>query len=186
MQITIQLNKMNDKFKKAASLVEVLIILAVISTTVIASTTIAVNSQRTLIENERTQTANGVLIQALEIIKSPAQIAVVNPDFFPNTPSYYRLTQSEDRYVLASVDDRAFIDDCTVNSTFQVSSRLVQEPVNFPLCIMVEITSQPAPRDTAFDTDTFYEIRVQLLYQQRSELQQTILQGIRYEEFITI
>ena len=56
---------------KAATLIEVLIVLGVISTTMIVAVSLIINSLYELRNNETQDAANGIMIQALEIAKSP-------------------------------------------------------------------------------------------------------------------
>ncbi|BCX13863.1 MAG: hypothetical protein KatS3mg085_395 [Candidatus Dojkabacteria bacterium] len=174
----IKLKIKNQKLKKASSLVEVLIILSIISTTVIASTTIAVNSQKSLIRNEREEVVNASIIAGLEIVKSPTNVLVLGDPINPGSSKVYRLTKqtNPDRYVLEERSEE--LQNCTNNSPFQVSIDNLGQEVNFPLCLSVTITRQQGQES--------YLVTVKAVYQNASTQDTKTLIGYRNDEFTFI
>lgn len=164
--------------KKASSLVEVLIILAIISTSIVASTSLAVNSQKKIIENQREDTANGLLIQALEVAKSPSQILLDEPiDFVADRTYYFRFTQKNQRLLLSQSDTS--LTSCDTGSSYQVETFGDKSDINFPLCMGVEVTYVQPVRQNK----DFYEINVRVIYQQAKEYKFLNLKGVRSESF---
>jgi hypothetical protein len=166
----------NSQIRKASSLVEVLIILGIISTAVIASTTIAINSQKTLIKNEREEVVNASMLKALEITKSPSDIRIVGSVINSGSEKNYRLTKqiTPERFVLEErIEDLV---NCSPNSPFQVSIDVVQEGVNFPLCLSVSILKEQVSGK--------YKITVKAVYDNSEGQTTKILVGYRNEEFL--
>lgn len=170
------------KVKKATSLVEVLIILAIISTTIVASTTLAVNSQRAVLENQREDTANGVLVQALEVAKSPVDIKLGSQvDFLPLNTYSFRFTRDSRTgdLVLAEVP-RQQLTTCSEGSIFQVETFFAQDEIEFPLCLAVEVEMIDPPGREA---ESYFEITTRVVYQQGDETRFFSLVGFRNEAF---
>lgn len=164
--------------KKASSLVEVLVILAIISTSIVASTSLAVNSQKKVIENQREDTANGILVQALEVSKSPSLISLGEEiDFVADRTYYFRFTEENQRLVLAQAPTA--LTSCEQGSLYQVETFGNTEEINFPMCIGVEVKYIQPLRSTK----AYYELTVRAIFQQGKQLRFLVLKGVRSEAF---
>lgn len=62
----------------ALGLVEVLVVLAIVGTTMVAAMQLATNSFVSIRDNQITDVATGILIQGLEIAKSPQDVRLTN------------------------------------------------------------------------------------------------------------
>lgn len=164
--------------KKGTSLAEVLIILAIISTTVIASTTLVVQSLATIRNNETEDTANGLMVKALEIAKSPAQVYVTDTSFVnavTGQPYFFSIQNQNDQYLLRR--ESSDISTCQVNSPYAVDLYPDGSEVSFLACLVVGITRLQSLNQT------IYEINSKVIYNLEGETRITNVTGYRKDEF---
>lgn len=72
------MNKPSTKKLSALGLVEVLVVLAIVGLTMVGSMQLTTGAFRSIRENEITDMANGIMVQSLEIIKSPQPILILD------------------------------------------------------------------------------------------------------------
>jgi type II secretory pathway pseudopilin PulG len=73
------------KSKKAASLIEIIIVLAIVSFTIIASISLVARTRIEIRNNEIEDKANEVLLKALEALKAPTRVVILNDETLPQT-----------------------------------------------------------------------------------------------------
>ncbi len=74
----------------AFGLLEIIIVLAIVAITMIAATQAALVAQRAIKKNEIGDLANGLMIQALEVAKSPTDVRLANVSL-PNVDGSYAM-----------------------------------------------------------------------------------------------
>ncbi|MFS8130891.1 MAG: hypothetical protein ACMG57_02840 [Candidatus Dojkabacteria bacterium] len=132
---------------KATSLVEVLIVLAIISSTILGSMLLVSNSFVVVRQNQTEDYVNGLVVNAMEIIKSPSNISVTDNSFVTTqnpTPVYFKLTRiNGSAYLEKTQDDQ--ITTCTAGSQYIISAASLSDTSN---------TTAGATDTTAGATDT--------------------------------
>ncbi len=168
-----------QKKKKATSLAEVLIILAIISTTVIASTTLVVKALATIKNNEIEDTANGVMVKALEIAKSPADIYVSDTSLV-NTVNgqvyFFSIQNQNNQYTLRRESSTA--NSCDSQSPYITDLTQGSQAQNINVCLVIEIT----PQNTL--DQSIYAITSKIVYQLEGETIINSVTGYRKDSFI--
>jgi len=96
------MSQQNKVLKKASSLIEVIIVLAIVSFTIIASMALVAKTRLEIKNNELQDNANEVLLKALEALKSPSKVVLVNsPALTGAGPYYFALKEDQSgNYVL--------------------------------------------------------------------------------------
>lgn len=171
-------------YKKAASLTEVMIVLGVISTVMVASVTIMINSMVRIRINEIEDAANSAMILALEITKSPANVRynvdVDDSGLFPyDIPQYFSISNLEGNNMLIYRPGHGVMTACngTLLDRYDVSFLLPEDiSQNSVICIQVEVTPRRGINDTRI-----YEIVVRAIYEiPGGEVRSNVIQGFRY------
>lgn len=167
------------KKKRATSLAEVMIILAIISTTVVASTTLVVKSLATIKNNEIEDTANGVMIKALEIAKSPADVYVSDTSFV-NAASgqvyFFSIQNQNNQYTLRRESGTA--STCDSQGPFKTNLFTQTTTQNINICLVIEITPQTTLNQR------IYEIAAKVVYQLEGETIINSVTGYRKDDFV--
>ncbi len=91
------------KNKKATSLLEVIVVLAIISLTIVSSVSLVAKTRIQIKNNELTDQINGQVVKALEILKSPSDILISNDTNLTGTdiPYYFNLSNpTQGTYIL--------------------------------------------------------------------------------------
>lgn len=68
----------NNKYKNGASLIEVIVVLAIVSFTIIASMALVARSRVEIRNNEIQDISNGLLLRIVEALKAPVKVEVVS------------------------------------------------------------------------------------------------------------
>ena len=165
--------------KKAASLAEVMIVLGIISTTLVASVSILINSLSRTKVNEIEDAANAVMIQALEVAKSPAQnVSVSSTSFAPNQRGEvysFKLNKSIDGENVLEEIRQPSTEGCNSQSPYYVTpdnrTDVTQE---IDLCLQITVENI---------SNQVYEIVSTVTYQIPNEEKQNTIKGYRYGEF---
>lgn len=179
---------------KATSLVEVLVVMGIIATTIIGSMVLVAGSLVTVRNNQTEDYVNGILINAIEVSKSPSNL-FVNDDSFLQTGgssvSYFRFTNDGTNAILQRTFD-GDLTQCGDQSQYLITNRILdvvpipgaaptqqQEEnvlfVNPTVCLQVQITPQPVTQS--------YLMRIKSVYQVQGETFTTTVQSQRYESF---
>lgn len=169
---------------QASSLAEVLIVLGIISTTIIASTSLVINSLVTVRENEISDAANGLLVQTVEIIKSPSNIYVSDNIFTSGSVGqtyYFRLKEGSNSSAsfLEYISGGSPINTCTASSPYYKSLNL-NNNTSVNSCLQIQIKPVKA------NTKVNYEITALIVYNIRSDTQIRYLRAYRTESFIEV
>ncbi len=169
--------------KKASSLAEVMIVLGIISTAMVASISIMVNSLIRIRVNDIEDSANTILIQALEIAKSPTQLRV-NADLstIPYDSSVFLALGDNDRLQIQrghSVQGNLINPDCNTSSVYNVNDLLPEDvSASSQICIQLEVT-----RRRGINDNDVYEITARSKYVvPGGDIRSNVITGFRYSE----
>jgi type II secretory pathway pseudopilin PulG len=170
------------KFKVATSLVEVLVVLAIISTTLISVTLLVVRAMESIKKDEIADDAMGNLIKALEIVKAPSVIKVDNVQTLVafNTSNNFSLESTTGVYFLKYRSESALtLNNCDANSPYFLSRTLGGTIKDKSVqCLQLVII----PRNLG-GGKVYYEINSILVYKSLNEFKMTSLKAYRYGEF---
>ncbi len=175
--------KIINKPKKAATLTEVLIVLGIISTTLVASLALIVNSMIKIKQNEIQDTANGVMIKGLELAKSPKNIAISElPRNGGSTEvnTFYRITSSSvgASVLLEKVEEgtSSLNQGCTSTSPYNIKTSPVLSQLNagYDICLQLNIV---------YLSSNTYKITSQAVYTFLNRSQTSFITGVRYASF---
>lgn len=172
---------LNKKFKKGASLIEVLIVLGVISTVFVAAMTLLSSSIIQVIANEIEDAANLTLVQGIEIIKSPTEVIISEQ---PTTvDSYYALVKNSaggsNEYNLVKQTD-GVLTDCSPQSPYIISNSLELGFSELEVCLQAQIKQVRVQNNKPV-----YEIITRIFYYINGTLRGNYLKGYRYDGFTT-
>ncbi|MCA9381298.1 hypothetical protein KC678_03465 [Candidatus Dojkabacteria bacterium] len=165
-----------NKRKKAATLAEVMIVLGVISTAMVASISIMINSLVRIKINDIEDTANSVMIKALEAAKSPATLSLSQDisAIAVNSSVFFALDESSSLQIqLNDVVNTS----CTSQNKYNVSVLLPDDvSSSSEICVQVEII----PR-FGVNSKRIYEIIVRSFYVLPSgDVRANVIKGYRY------
>lgn len=161
------MSKRSFKLKfSAVGLVEVLIVLALVATTMVAATQVTVQSLIKIKEDEVNDYVNGLMVRALEAAKSP-QILTINNDLTGLTDfegSYTLLVPSE------GADTPSFTQEaieltplpegsCTTNSPYSVTIPNLGNFTPPPVCLQVIVAELEG-----IDVNSIFQITVRSVY----------------------
>lgn len=162
------------KFKKATSLAEVLIILAIISTTLIASVNLVTSSIRSAKQNEIEDYANGILVLGLELAKSPNDIYIDDSSVFTNINQTFTfsLQNENNQYFLQRQTEVP--ETCSGQSVFNIQDNQEQD---FDVCLKLEITRRNV------NDQEYFEVASIVFYQNGGENITNSVKGFRKNAF---
>lgn len=185
-----------QKTKKATSLLEVIVVLAIISMTIVSSISLVARTRVQIKNNEITDQINGQVVKALEILKSPSDILVSNdanltgagPYFFTLSnpaPNKYLLQYqfqgatfpviTSEQSATGATNPNTNLPGCDNSSIFFVTGVL-----NFNYCQQVRIV----PLTNIKTNQIYYQINVTLVY--KNFINQNVYQTLstyRYDNF---
>lgn len=149
------------KNKKALSLIEMLVVLVIISTTVITAFSLILRSNLEIKENEVADSTNSLMVSISEAIKSPGGVPIsgfVPGTFTPDIEYAFKVTAQGNSYVLTYVAGSASLTTCDSNSQFKYPVSVDQNTVR-DVCVLVGIkkTSANANRFEV-KTNTIYSL----------------------------
>jgi competence protein ComGC len=170
--------KENIKSKKAASLTEVMIVLGIISTTLVTSVNILISSLIKFQINEIEDTANTIMLEALEIAKSPSSILVSENVTSTNTEQYYSLLKEDGRNILAKEFDELG-SRCSKDSIYFLDQIITDTSRELVICLQIKITP-----NIGLTNKQFYEVESKIIYNLPGQrVGSNTIKGYRYEEF---
>lgn len=171
------------KTKKGVSLIEVMIVLGIVSTALVASISIIARSLIEVRINEIEDSVNTSLIQTMEIIKSPQDISVAgNPRLTSyGTPNYFKLnTTGNENVITYDGANQGEIQTCDSNS-FYASEYLISSGIDsFNLCLQVIIT--PINNNGVI----YYNIEAKAIYDLPTGEAVNTYRGLRFNSFSNI
>lgn len=171
------------KKKKALSLLEVIVVLAIISMTMISSMTVVLRANNLIKNNEVQDTANEILMQAFELLRSPEVVKVQQ--------GYSRLGQAGvlTSYSMEFDDTRKgylnmvssnFDANCSTGNSYNVES-LSTSNRPYAICLRINITPVAGPSGI-----TRYNVVLTLFYATSSGAIQDDYLLTRYDGFVEI
>lgn len=173
----MRLIQINKKKKKAATLAEVMIVLGIISTAMVASISVMINSLIRIKINDIEDSANTVMVKALEVAKSPAAISVSEniDNRTVNVPIYFLLNTSSQ---LQLQNNDSINTTCTDNNKYNVKALLPEDiTASSQICVQIEII----PR-YGLENARLYEIIVRSYYTlPNGDLRANVIKGYRYK-----
>ncbi|MBL8014840.1 MAG: prepilin-type N-terminal cleavage/methylation domain-containing protein [Candidatus Doudnabacteria bacterium] len=168
------------RLRKAFGLLEVLIVLAIAATTMLAATQIALDGFRSIKLNEVLDYANGLMLQALEIAKSPTDVEIVAGTQPTNFEASYRLTTNSAGKAVMSVVTTSTtpltVANCSTSSPYFVDANIpnITDPI---ICLQLTVTQR-----TNFG-QVYYEIRSRLVYNLNGSQNERQIIGYRRDGF---
>ncbi len=186
--------KIIRKRLKATSLVEVLIVLAIISSTILGSMLLVSNSFVVVRQNQTEDYVNGLVVNAMEIVKSPSNVSVTDNSFTltqNSTPVFFKLTRVNGSAYLEKTQDTQ-ITSCTVGSQYIISSTTLSNETNVTgvtgaatpnVCLQIKII--PVAGSIATNgIQSYYQMSVIAVYNDQDETPIIVnFQSNRYEAF---
>ncbi len=182
------MSQQNKVLKKASSLIEVIIVLAIVSFTIIASMALVAKTRLEIKNNELQDNANEVLLKALEALKSPSKVVLVNsPALTGAGPYYFALKEDQSgNYVLNYQYPGQFTSLPKTDNTFDFSQICRDTNVfyltngqNFTYCQQVEISPILRPGVTR----ELYKVSTTIIYQTSNEAKSETILSYRYGSF---
>jgi len=190
---------------KATSLVEVLIVLAIISSTILGSMLLVSNSFVVVRQDQTQDYVNGLVVNAMEIVKSPSNIFVSNDTFTQtqnSTPVFFKLSKATGGGAFLDKTDDTQISTCTETSQYIINETTLATirtdesgaPVNNPngteanttpspdVCVQVKIVPVAGSIVTN-GIKGYYQMTVIAVYNQDDKPVIVTFQSNRYEEF---
>lgn len=166
---------------KAASLVEVLVVLAIVATTMVAATQITVQAMISIKNNEIVDTATGVMVQAMEIAKSPDSVKVRSAAGLVTNfkGSYYLATDATGSALWKVTDLLTPINTCDAASQYFVRID-VGDRVPPKVCLQLIIEPQVISGTTVF------AIQANLVYELTGKVESLSINGFRRDAFKAI
>lgn len=134
-----------NKRLRATSLVEVLIVLAIISSTILGSMLLVSNSFVVVRQNQTEDYVNGLVVTAMEIVKSPSNIFVTDDSFVAtqnSTPVFFKLSRVNGTAYLERTQDTQ-ITTCATGSQYIISAELTQTRNTTPGATATLATTPP-------------------------------------------
>lgn len=147
---------MNKTFK-ALGLFEIIIALGVISTTIIISMSAIISTTEGIRRNDIEETANFILVKAIEIARSPSPITLQGDlDLFT---SYSISKDQNNNFILKGVQIVNENETCSENNQFYVSDDLNVASLT-PMCLrmnIVDVVDNVSNKDIlTIDASVFY------------------------------
>lgn len=149
-----------NKNKKALSLIEMLIVLIIISTTVLTAFGIILRSNLEIKENEVKDTVNTLMVSINEAVKTPVRLQLRNfssSSFSPNVEYAFRVEQQGSIYILTYVSGSTSLTSCSSTSSFKYNIASIQSTVT-DVCVLVSIKSVQGA------VPARYEVKTNTLY----------------------
>lgn len=148
------------KNKKALSLVEMLVVLLIMSTTILTALGLILRSSLEIKENEVRDTVNGIILNINESMKSPGALQLNNftPNEFVAGVDYgFSVNSVGSTYELTYVQGSTTLTSCDPQSTYKYTVAISQSTIQ-DVCILVTI------KRIQGSTPPVYEIRTSSLY----------------------
>lgn len=164
-----------SKKLKALGLFEIIIALGVVSTTIIISMSAIISTTEGIRRNDIEETANFVLVKAIEIARSPSPITLQgNPDLFT---SYSVSKDQNNNFILKGVQVFNENEPCSESNQFYVSDDLDVDSLT-PMCLTMSIVNAV---DTVSNKNVLtIDAKVFYTYKEENIINSAFL--IRYEE----
>lgn len=125
--------------KKALSLFEVIIVLAITSLTIVTSVGLLSRNVRMVKNNEMEDFMNGTLLKAVEALKSPNLVSISDANSVKTAGTkYFSITQGIDEIYYLELQQQGSnltVENCTSSSVFYIDSG------SYPYCLQVVVTT---------------------------------------------
>lgn len=177
----------NKKTKKGASLVEVIIVLAIVSLTIVSSMSLVARTRIEIKNNEIEDKISDILLKAMEAMKKPGEVVLTGATTFTPGRGYY-FSLKQDLTGVYSLELQRFAsplptqsgtfqfsDVCTPNNPFYLT-----DSKNFNYCQQVEITQI---QSAVIPNEQLYKITTTLIYGLSGQSKSETLVTYRYEGF---
>jgi len=177
----------NKKSIKGVSLVEVIVVLAIISLTIVSAMNVVIRANAIIKDNEIQDTANDIFLQAFELLRSPEPVKVLQG-------GYAELSQAATTTVYTiefedSIARKGYLKKAAdqSNRTCSIQNELNVESIggvtrSYPICLRISIT----PINGGSGTISTYLIAIELSYITTAGTVTENYQVTRYEKFAEI
>lgn len=160
---------------------EVLIVLAIVAATMVAAMQVSIQSLRVIKQNEIGDYANSVMIKALEVAKSPANVQVSSSAQVTNFQGSYQLqAQGASAPVLWKISDSMVpitANSCSNSSPYYTDISAINTVGNPVVCLQLII------RNISGLTGSAYEITSHLIYTIQDQQVERSIIGYRRNKF---
>ena len=172
---------------KGVSLVEVIVVLAIISLTIVSAMNVVIRANSIIKDNEIQDTANDIFLQAFEMLRSPEPVKVLQGGFTElsqgGVVTVYTIefenSVSRKGYLKKAANQTGT--SCAVGGELNVETiGGVDRP--YPICLRISIT----PVLGSGGVISSYNIAIQLSYTTTRGLITENYQVTRYEKFVQI
>jgi type II secretory pathway pseudopilin PulG len=158
----MRFNKLTNhsKYLPALSLVEVLVVLGLVSVSMVGIAGINVRSQIAVKDNELIDAANGIMLQALELAKSPTQLKISSTDNTTNINGTYAIDKTQPDTLLERPSSDAILTStstCNTASPYFVSVSSTNPPL---ICLQITFERKQRP----LVNDNYYEVTSRVLF----------------------
>ena len=172
---------------KGVSLIEVIVVLAIISLTIVSAMTVVIRANAIIKDNEIQDTANDIFLQAFELLRSPEPVKVLQGGFTELSQGGIKTVYtiefensiSRKGYLKKATNQNG--ETCALNSEFNIES-LGNTDRPFPICLTVSVT----PVSGSGGIITTYNIALELSYITTAGVVVENYQVTRYEKFVEI
>jgi prepilin-type N-terminal cleavage/methylation domain-containing protein len=150
------------KLLKAFGLVEVLIAIAVSGVVMVGAVQVSAKTLRQIKENELRDSANGVLLQSLEIARSPVEFRVLDLLGTANEKKFRLGTKAGSSASLTLIETSYAGNMSTCSETAEI--RVTTADPNFVLCNLITIKDVTAASDKQLGLKRTFEVHSQITY----------------------
>ena len=162
--------------KKASTITEVLIVLGIISVTVIVAVNVIIKTLVEIKSNEIDETANAIMLEAMEVAKSPAAVLISDDDITRaglGSSLYYTLSKEGGEKFLKQVQNPE-LTECGASSDYYYN--LEDSPSKkSSFCLQVIITKAGEER---------YQVVSKVVYNSSGEDRFNFIRGTRYNDYV--
>lgn len=164
----------------AMSLVEVLAVLGLVAVFIVGAAQMTVRLLINVKNNEVIDYVSGVQVQALEIAKSPAEVAVTRTlgQIPPGYLGSYRLRYGTPNVLLYQSGATSLITDCADTSAYRITTSTAEAASLPTVCLQFVIQPQ-----TSLGNNTYYQITTRLIYNLNGQDYINDLVGYRSQDF---
>jgi type II secretory pathway pseudopilin PulG len=178
--------------KKATSLMEVLIVLAIIAVAIVSTMNVLIKANVSIKSNEIQDLANDTVLKAIELVKSPSRLLIK-----ASTSDFNKLTTTADPnnfYALKEDSNGTFLEydtqftsnnpltTCSTSSFYYSPIRVNNVTQPYIFCMQVQFI----PR-TQLDNSRYYEVKVKIIYSLSGQPERVEeYKTFRYASFVSI
>ncbi len=181
MSINTSTSIVKGKSLKAVSLVEVLVVLAIVAATMVSAMRLSVTSLAQIKSNEIIDYATGIMLKAIEVAKSPNTVKILGEGTITEYDGSYSLQNSGNDVALYQQSDFVEpITTCDRGSLYYLNVDLGGASAPPVVCMQLNIQQKTGL------SGQYYELEARMLYIVDAETRTKSVIGYRLSDFSTI